>query len=169
MLPKVHKPNNPGTPVVSSVNSHMEKLSAYMDQFLRPSAEKLLPHKKDTTDFIKRLRELGRVPENCILATLDVSSLYTNIDTNEGLTIVEEEFEKAGRNNPSAKTLACLLEKVLKLNNFTFTQEHVIQVKGNAMGTRAAPNSANVYMGRLEDTFVYQTHWSNYIIHWIHF
>ncbi|KAK2552411.1 hypothetical protein P5673_026493 [Acropora cervicornis] len=108
MLPKVHKPNNPGRPVVSSINSHMEKLSAYMDQFLRPLAEKLLPHIKDTTDLIKRL------PENCILATLDVSSLYTNIDTNEGLTIVEDEFEKAGRNNPSAKTLACLLEKVLK-------------------------------------------------------
>ena len=45
--------------------------------------------------------------------------LVTNIDTNEGLTIVEEEFEKAGRENPSGKTLACLLEKVLKLNNST--------------------------------------------------
>ena len=106
MLPKVHKPNNPGRPVVSSINSHTEKLSAYLDEFLRPLAEKLPSHIKDTTDFIKRLRELGRVPlKSCILATLDVSSLYTNIDTNEGLTIVEEEFEKAGRNIPSAKTL----------------------------------------------------------------
>ena len=34
---------------------------------------------------------------------------------------------------------------------------------------RAAPNFANVYMGRLEDTFVYQTDWSNYIIDWIRF
>ena len=41
MLPKIHKPNNPGRPVVSSVNSHMEKLSAYVDEFLRPLAEKL--------------------------------------------------------------------------------------------------------------------------------
>lgn len=118
----------------------------YVDEFLRPLAEILQSHIKDTTDFIKRLRVLGRVRENCILATLDVSSLYTNIDTNEGLTIVEEEFEKEGRNNPSAKTLACLLEKVLKLNNFTSNQEHFIQVKGTAkMGTRAAPNLAKVY------------------------
>ena len=77
MLPKVHKPNNPGRPVVSSVNSRTEKLSAYVNEFLRPLAEKLPSRIKDTTDFIKRLRELGRVPENCILATLDVSSLYT--------------------------------------------------------------------------------------------
>ena len=28
MIPRTHKPNNPGQPVVSSVNSHTEKLSA---------------------------------------------------------------------------------------------------------------------------------------------
>ena len=33
MLPKIHKVNNPGRPVVSSVNSHTEKLSAYVDEF----------------------------------------------------------------------------------------------------------------------------------------
>ena len=31
MLPKIHKVKNPGRPVVSSVNSHTEKLSAYVD------------------------------------------------------------------------------------------------------------------------------------------
>ena len=169
MLPKIHKPNNPGRPVVSIVNSHTEKLSAYVDEFLRPLAEALPSHIRDTTDFISRLRNLGKLPESCILVTLDVSSLYTNIDTDEGLAIVEEELEKTGRNRPSAKTLTCLLEKVLKLNNFTFNDENFIQVKGTAMGTRAAPNFANIYMGRLEDKFVYQTDWFNYIIDWVRF
>ena len=115
------------------------------------------------------MRWLGKVPENCILCTLDVSSLYTNIDADEGLTIVEEELEKAGQNQPSAKILTCLLGKVLKLNNFTFNQENFIQVKGTAMGTRAAPNFANVYMGRLEEKFVYQTDWFGSIIDWVRF
>lgn len=92
MLPKILKPNNPGRPVVSSINSHTEKLSAYVDEFLRPLAEKLPSHIRDTTDFIKRLRRLGKVPENCILCTLDVSSLYTNIDTDEGLTLSENSY-----------------------------------------------------------------------------
>ena len=146
MLPKIHKPNNPGRPVVSSVNSHKEKLSAYVDEFLRPLAEALKSHIRDTTDFLSRLRNSGKLPESCILVTLDVSSLYTNIDTDEGLAIVEEEIEKTGRSRPSAKTLTCLLEKVLKLNNFTFNDENFIQVKGTAMGTRAAPNFANIYI-----------------------
>ena len=34
MLPKIHKTNNPGRPVVSSVNSYME-ISAYVDNYDR--------------------------------------------------------------------------------------------------------------------------------------
>ena len=87
-----------------------------------------------------------------------MSSLYTNIDIDEGLTIVEEELEKPNQSRPTLKTLSCLLEKVLKLN-----REQYIQIKGIAMGTRVAPNFANVYMGRLEDKFVYQTQWANWL------
>ena len=37
------------------------------------------------------------------------------------------------------------------------------------MGIRAAPNYANVYMGLLEDRFVYRTQRYNHIIDWIRF
>ena len=37
------------------------------------------------------------------------------------------------------------------------------------MGTRVAPNFANVYMGRFEENFVYKTEWSNYVIIWVRF
>ena len=37
------------------------------------------------------------------------------------------------------------------------------------MGTRVAPNFANVYMGRLEERIVYQTEWVNHIILWVRF
>ena len=116
-----------------------------MDEFLRPLAQALPSYIRDTTDFIIRLKNLGRVPENSILVTLDVSSLYTNIDTDDGLAIIEEELTKTGQTQPSAETLTCLLEKVLKLNNFAFDNHNLIQVKGTAMGTRAASNFVNVY------------------------
>ena len=32
---------------------------------------------------------------------MDVSSLYTNIDTDEGLTIVQEQIGKTNQNKPS--------------------------------------------------------------------
>ena len=66
---------------------------------------------------------------------------------------LRRNWQKLARSNLPEKNLTCLLAKVLKLNNFTFDNHNFIQVKGTAMGTRAAPNLANVYMGRFEDTF----------------
>ena len=169
MLPKIHKVNNPGRPVVSSESSHTERLSASVDKFLRPIAEKLPSYKQDTTCFIRQIRALGKLPEKWYLTTLHISSLYMNIDTDEGLSIVEEELSKTNQNKPSSKTLSCLLEKVLKLNNLTFGNEHYIQIKGTARGARVAPNFANIYMGRLVERFVYQTEWANHIIIWVRF
>ena len=78
MLPQIHKPNNPGRPVIYSINSHTEKLSAYVNEFLTPLAQALPSHMRDTTDFIVLLKNLGRVPENSILATLDVSRICSS-------------------------------------------------------------------------------------------
>ena len=169
ILPKIHKINNPGRPVTSSANRHTEKISAYVDEFLRPMAERLPSYIRDMTDFIQRIKVLGKLPVECYLVTLDVSSLYTNIDIDEGLTVVQEELIKTNRVKLSPQTLTCLLEKVLRLNNFTFNDEHFIQIQGTAMGTRVATNFANVYMGRFEENFVYKTEWSNYVIIWVRF
>ena len=57
MLPKILKINNPGRPVISSVNSHTEKISAYVDEFLIPIAEQLPSYIHDTTDFIQRIKD----------------------------------------------------------------------------------------------------------------
>ena len=35
MLPKIHKPNNPGRPIVHGIGSITEKISAYVDQQIR--------------------------------------------------------------------------------------------------------------------------------------
>ena len=35
MLPKIHKPGNPGRPIVNSIGSITEKISAFVDSHLR--------------------------------------------------------------------------------------------------------------------------------------
>ena len=82
-------------------------------------------------------------------------------------TVIQEELIKTNRVKPSPQTLTCLLEKVLRLNNFTFNDEHFIQIKGTAMGTRVAPNFANVYMGRLDR--VVQLRYNLGMVHSWHF
>ena len=72
-----------------------------------------------------------------------------------------------GQNKPSSKILAAILEQLLKMNNFTFNEETFLQVKSTAMGTRVAPNFANLYVGHFKEIYVYNTEWSQYQIDWI--
>ena len=157
--PKIHKENNPGRPVISSSGCHTEKLSAYVDEIIKPIAQKLPSYIQDTTDFIKSIKKKRRAPPKSYLVTMDVSSLYTNIDNDEGLKTLKEILDKErGQNKiPTNNAIVTLMKLVLTLNNFEFDEKHYLQIKGTAMGTRAAPNYANIYMGKFEKMNIYET------------
>jgi hypothetical protein len=100
---------------------------------------------------------MGLLPDKCILVTLDVSSLYTNIPHKEGLEATKEALNKSrpGEVNPSNESLVNLMEFVLTKNNFQFDDDFYLQICGTAMGSRAAPSFANVYLDKFERQFVY--------------
>ena len=70
-------------PIVSSCNSITENISEFVDIWLQPLMRDLPSFIKDTTKFIW-LIENTPLPDKCILASTDVSSLYTNIPHHEG-------------------------------------------------------------------------------------
>ena len=55
MLPKIHKKDNSGRPIVSQTNGPTEKISQFLDHFLKPIAAKTDSYLKDTSDFLKKL------------------------------------------------------------------------------------------------------------------
>ena len=55
---------------------------------------------KDTTDFIT-LIENTKVPSNAIVVSMDVTSLYTNIPQEEGITLVCQAYETFHDKNPT--------------------------------------------------------------------
>ena len=66
-------------------------------------------------------------PENEILVTIDVSSLYTNISPDEGIAEVEEFLlEREDKSVPTG-FLVRMLEQVLKLNTFEFNKKLFLQ------------------------------------------
>ena len=102
----------------------------------------------------------GNLPPNCLLVTLDVASLYTNIPNQEGCIAALESLNHSRGDNshPSNTYLIKLLEKVLKCNNFDINGKHYLQVGGTAMGTKVAPAYANTVMGWYEEKYVYSYH-----------
>ena len=67
MFPKIHKPENPGRRVISSVNCLTTSRSQYVDHQLQPHVKEFKSYVKDSTDFIKKKRNLGEISQNSIL------------------------------------------------------------------------------------------------------
>ena len=153
LLPKIHKPGNPGRPVVSSIGCHTERISQYVDHHLQPLNQNLPSYIKDTTDFLNKLEALPEeLPENSILVTMDVRSLYTNVPNDEGIEAVKTFLRTRNRpgDGPLSRIIATFLRLILTLNNFVFNEENFIQVNGASMGTKCAPTYASLFMGHFE-------------------
>ena len=83
-LMKIHKLTSVGRSIISGISG---KLSAFVDKLLQPIAHQQKSYLKDTTDFINFM-ERTNVPENAILVSVDVMSLYTNIPQEEEIQTI---------------------------------------------------------------------------------
>ena len=150
-LTKIHKPKPVGRPIISGCGGPTEKISAFVDQLLQPLAQSQKSYIKDTTDFINFI-ESKPFPQETLLVTMDVTSLYTNIPQQEGTQIVCKAYDKYYQNNPPVPTefLREMLRLILKENSFKFTNKSYLQLSGCAMGTKMAVAFANIFMGEIE-------------------
>ena len=154
LLPKIHKPGNPGRPIVASNGAPTENISRFVDFFLQPRVAEIPSYIRDTTDFINKLRRLPILPIGTLLVTLDVSSLYTNIPHEEGITACEEALNLRESLIPPTADVCQLIRFILSMNAFNFNNKYYLQIHGTAMGTRMAPSYANLFMGKLEREFL---------------
>ena len=150
-LPKIHKVNNPGRPIVSSNNHPTERISQFVDFHLKPLVFTIPSYVKDTTDFLNKLAIFNRLPDNALLVTLDVTSLYTNIPHNEGIDACRYFLQKRTNKHIPTETTCDLIRIILTMNlDFTFNSKHYLQKHGTAMGTKMAPSYANLFLGKFE-------------------
>ena len=157
--PKIHKGvlPPPCRPIVSGNDSPSERISQFVDYFLKPMVPLIPSYVKDTSDFIRKIENLPDIPDNCYLATLDVSALYTNIPHSEGIQACLDALnEHRGLDVlPDNVSICNLLRLVLTTNNFEFNKSHYTQISGTAMGTKLAPSYANLFMAQYEENIVY--------------
>ena len=158
MLPKIHKDPDkwtvkgkipPSRPIVSDSSSETNRVTEYIDHFLAPIATKHASYVKDTPDFLKKISQIKPNP-NSFLVTLDVDSLYTNIDNKDGLADVRETFNQNPDPKRPDKEILDLLKICLENNDFTFNGEWFLQTWGTSMGRRFAPNYANLFLALWE-------------------
>lgn len=159
LLPKIHKDKThwsipheipPGRPIVSDCGSETYQIAEFIEYYLNPLSQKHASYLKDTFHFISKL-DLITVPPKAFLFTIDVDSLYTNINTKLGLQAIHKCFQKYPDFHRPDKHLLQLLEISLTRNDFEFDGQFYLQVKGTAMGKKFAPSYANIFMADWEE------------------
>ena len=82
---------------------------------------------KDTTHFLLQLQNLGPLPENAILVTLDVSSLYTNMTHKEGEEACRHSLNTRPLKSIHTERICDLTPMILGINNFPFNGQYFLQ------------------------------------------
>ncbi len=137
-LKKLHKGPREVRPIVSGVSGPTEKLSAFMDYFMKPLVEDIPSYLRDSAHLIRAL-ELETPPADCIMATVDVRALYPSIPQQEG---INSTIKALYDSNPKrddvpfpAGDLLCII------HIFEFDGTIYQQKRGTAMGTKIARHS----------------------------
>ena len=102
-LPKIHKPNNPGRPIVSACSCPTELISSYLDKIMAPIVKSLPSYIKDSQHALEIFRDFNFLGEDKLIFTLDVSSLYTVIPNSEGLQALRYVFDQRTVKEPSSR------------------------------------------------------------------
>ncbi|XP_065896286.1 uncharacterized protein [Dysidea avara] len=154
-LKKLHKTPLAVRPIVSNIHSPTCLLSQFMDHLLKPIVATKTHILKNSIQVITEVEQL-RIPNNSLLVTADVKSLYPSIPIEESINIILTELENyKDPTSPSILILKEMLSFILYNNCFTFGDLFFLQVRGIAMGTAMAPNYANLFMSNFEDKFIF--------------
>ena len=149
-LPKVHKPNIPLRPIVAACESPTDQLSNYVTRLIQTLVEILSFYFQDSKHFLQLLESLPPLPENAILVTADVTSLYNNIPHEERIESVLNYMKLHAKTLPpqalSPQTTGVLLETILMNNNLA--RKYHLEI-----------STHNIYKALLHssDTLLYRT------------
>ena len=124
LLLKIHKDRKewpgqgkvpPGGPIIADCGSESYASAEYIHHFLAPLTKQHKSYLKDTNDFINNIAGI-KAEEGTFIATIDVDSLYTNIDKTNGLEPVKQIFTKNPDPKRSDKDILELIQITFEFN-----------------------------------------------------
>ena len=149
-LPKVHKDNYPLRPILSAIGTHSYKLAKFLVPLLSQITQNVYSL-KDTFQFVHQITNIVNA-QDYIMASFDVTSLFTNIPLDETIDIAidslfnDNEFFMSFNKQQLKK----LLQLATKDNIFLFNGQLYSQIDGVAMGSPLGPTLANIFMCHYE-------------------
>ena len=98
-LPKIHKPDTPLRPIVSSCGSVIYGVANELAKILKLLVGKSPHHINSTQDFVEQVRHITLVPGEC-LSSYDVLTHFTLVPIDPASKIIKDLLEK----DPTSRT-----------------------------------------------------------------
>ena len=153
-LPKMHKDFEripPLHPIVAQSSSMLNATAKFIDHTLQPLAQSYEDYIQNSTSLIVHLETL-EIPENAILVTVDVESLYSSIPQTKSLDIQMIHNRHLVLTNPNL--IIRLLHICVNYNYFEFAGLVFQQTHGTAMGAAFSPTIANIFLSVILKRFL---------------
>ncbi|XP_072037416.1 uncharacterized protein [Amphiura filiformis] len=151
--PKIHKPEAPLRPIVSSIGSLSYNAAKVLANILSPLVGKTEHHIHNSGEFVEKVKNL-EVPPGQKLISYDVSALFTSIPVPDAIQAVRDKLEKDAtlKDRTPLKTnhILELLTFCLNTTYFVYKGQYYKQTHGAAMGSPVSPIVANLYMESFE-------------------
>ena len=149
-LPKTHKPNIPLRPIISGIGSATHKIARAIAKILTPLLGTISPtHIKNSGDLIQKLQDIDMTDK--LMASLDVTSLYTNIPVEKCIDKLETHLDniEAELDLPTDKIIRiCTL--ITNQCYFTYDNKYYKQKLGLPMGSPVSGVLACLFLEFLE-------------------
>ena len=140
--PRIHKPDTPLRPIVSSCGSVTYGVAKELAKILKPFIGKSPHHITSTQDFVEQAKHIKLEPGEC-LSSYDVSALFTSVPIDPALNIIKDLLDKDNtlkeRTVMEVGDIILLLKFCLKNTYFSFQGQFYEQVEGAAMVPLLAP------------------------------
>ncbi|CAF1345381.1 unnamed protein product, partial [Didymodactylos carnosus] len=162
-LPKVHKIGFLLRPIISTTNSYNYKLAKYLTSLLERTRSKPPSYIKDSFQFAKLIQQ-KKVNKNELMLSLDVESLFTNVDVNEAIElaikiIMDKKKSEKNFTKLTSKDLRKLFQLAVTNTPFRFYDELFLQTGGVSMGSPLAPVLADIFMTNVEQPLQQYEHY----------
>ncbi|XP_069983762.1 uncharacterized protein [Penaeus vannamei] len=152
-LPKIHKPNVPIRPILSALGTINYKVLI----FFIPLLKKLTMNQYNISNifiFVQNLLNIRNANEY-VMASFDVTNLFTNVPLDETINIMNSLFENFnyvfGLNQDHFRKLHNIATKDI---SFFFNGKLYKQIEGVAMGSPLGPTLANIFMCHNEEIWL---------------
>ena len=119
---------------------------------LRHFLNKIKSYDKDNIDFLNSI--LGTIDPNTLIATFDVTNLYSSIPYELGKQAIsygEKNTQIHYTQDLTKFFITDGIEIILNNNSFQFNNINYMQTLGTAMGTKMAPTYATLTLSYLEE------------------